>query len=349
MTQQKVTIRDVARVAGLSVASVSRALSGVRRVRPEIAQRVTEAADVLGYRPHSVARALSLGSTSTIGLVVPDILSPFFPALAEAIERSLRSAGLSMLLMNSENDPDWERSCLSELIDRRVDGLLISATHRTKSRQAIEDAARLLPLVQVDRFASPHVDRVYTDPVKTVRLSVEHMAAQDFRTFAFVGAKSSASPAMGRRVAFQRVTRTFDPGASARVLTGDFSMDWGYEAAKLIAQRWPEVDAVVCANDLIALGVVQGSVDLGRDVPNDLAVTGCDDTFFSGAARPTVTSIAQPVWEIARSGIDLLHQLPSRRGPVSIQLEPELRVRGSTVRQPVTSRSVDLCGKAIHG
>ena len=86
----------------------------------------------------------------------------------------------------------------------------------------------------------------------------------------------------------------FDPGATGRVLTSDFSMDWGYEAAKVIANRWPQVDAVVSANDLIALGVIQGSVDLGRSVPQDLAVTGCDDTFFSGVSRPTVTSVAQP-------------------------------------------------------
>ena len=119
---------------GLSVASVSRALSGARPVRPEVGQRVEEAAAALGYRPNPVARALSLGSTSTIGLIVPDMLNPFFPQLADAVERALRSADLSMLLMNAENDPAWEKNCISQLSDRRVDGLLISATHRVKSR-----------------------------------------------------------------------------------------------------------------------------------------------------------------------------------------------------------------------
>ncbi len=332
MTQAKVTVRDVARAAGLSVASVSRALSGARRVRPEVAQRVAQAAEALGYRPDPVARALSLGATASIGLVVPDIMTPFFPALAEAVERTLRSAGLSMLLMNAENDPVWEEGCISELVDRRVDGLLISATHRINSREAIEKAANSLPVVQIDRYATSSVDRVVTDPLKTVRLCVDHMAAQGCSTFAFVGAKSSASPAMARRLAFQRITRALDPGATGRVLTSDFSMDWGYEAAKVIANRWPQVDAVVCANDLIALGMIQGSVDLGRSVPQDLAVTGCDDTFFSGVSRPTVTSIAQPVWELARTGIDLLARPSKKRQPQSIELDPVLHVRGSTVR-----------------
>jgi LacI family transcriptional regulator len=341
----KVTVRDVARAAGLSVASVSRALSGARPVRPDVARRVAEAAEALGYRPDPVARALSIGSTSSIGLVVPDIMNPFFPALAAAVERALRSAGLSMLLMNAENDPDWEKRCISELLSRRIDGLLVSATHRTSSRQAIEEAARIVPVVQIDRFASPYVHRVVTDPVKTVRLCVDHMASQGCSTFAFVGAESSASPARARQRAFERLARALDPAVPARVLTSDFSVDWGYTAAKLIANRWPEVDAVVCANDLIALGVIQGSVDLGRDIPGDFSVTGCDDTFFSGISRPTVTSIAQPVSEMARTAIDLLARYGSETSPLSIKLAPELYVRGSTVRPSfadMTSENSDL-------
>lgn len=330
MKPSTVTVRDVARAAGLSVASVSRALSGTRRVSPEVARRVAKAADSLNYKPHFVARALSLGSTSTVGLIVPDILNPFFPVLAEAIERTLKSEGLSMLLMNSENDANAERDCIAQLIDRRVDGLLISATHRIRSRPAIEQSAKVIPVVQVDRFATSNVDRVVTDPVKTVLLPIEHMAAQGRRNFAFVGAQSSASPAMARRVAFQRLVRNFDAEAPDRVLTSDFSLDWGYEAAKAIARRWPEVDAVVCANDLVALGLVQGSIDLGRHVPQDLAVTGCDDTFLNRVIRPTITSVAQPVWEIARHAVDLLGRPASSRKPLAIELAPELHARGST-------------------
>jgi LacI family transcriptional regulator len=233
--------------------------------------------------------------------------------------------------MNAENDPAWEKNCISELTNRRVDGLLISATHRVKSREAIEEAADVIPVVQIDRYASPNVDRVVTDPVETVQLCVDHMAAQGCTAFAFVGAERSASPAMARRRAFERVIRDYDPDARARVLTGDFSLGWGYESAKVVADRWPEVDAVVCANDLIALGVVQGSIDLGRDIPRELAITGCDDTFFSGVSRPTITSIAQPLLGMARTGIDLLAGSDRERQPVSIELAPELHIRGSTV------------------
>jgi LacI family transcriptional regulator len=345
--QPKATVRDVARAAGLSVASVSRALSGARTVRPDVARRVTEAADALGYKPDHVARALSLGSTSSIGLVVPDIMNPFFPALADAVERSLRSAGLSMLLMNAENDPEWEKRCILELIARRVDGLLVSATHRTSSRRTIEEAAKVVPIVQIDRFASPNVHRVVTDPAKTVELCVDHMANRGCSTFAFVGAESSASPALARKRAFERVAKRLYPAAPPRVLTADFSVNWGYSAAKMIAKGWPEVDAVVCANDLIALGIIQGSVDLGRDIPREIAVTGCDDMFFSAVSRPTVTSVAQPVSEMAHVAIELLARHNSETGPQLMELEPLLRVRGSTDRLTLADFGAE--GADLHG
>ena len=130
------------------------------------------------------------------------------------------------------------------------------------------------------------------------------------------------------------------------MLTSDFSWDWGYESAKLIANRWPEVDAVVCANDLIALGVVQGSIELGRDIPGELAITGCDDTFFSGVSRPTITSIAQPVWAIASTGIDLLARSTREGRPISIELAPELHIRASTVPRDSTEPAAGASRRA---
>ena len=165
--------------------------------------------------------------------------------------------------------------------------------------------------------------------------------------FRLRGREDSASPAIARRKAFERVTRDYDPAARARVLTSDFSWDWGYESAKVIANRWPEVDAVVCANDLIALGVVQGSIDLGRDIPGELAITGCDDTFFSGVSRPTITSIAQPVWAIASTGIDLLARSTRERQPISIELAPELHIHASTVPRDSTEPTARAAALAL--
>jgi LacI family transcriptional regulator len=330
----KITVRDVAREAGLSVASVSRTLTGARPVRPEIADRVRQAATKLNYEPDYLGRSLSLRKTATIGLIVPDIASPFFPALAQAIESALRANGLTLLLMDAQNDPAWELDCVHELLARRVDGLLISPCHRTKSRPAVLAAASRVPIAQIDRYATAAAHRVTTDPAATIHLAVSHLVSQGCRSFAFVGAMGSASPAFDRKRSYQRLIAKVDANAPRRTLDGTFTADWGFEAAELILRRWPTVDAVICANDLIALGLVQGLLDHGRTIPAQIAVTGCDDTYFATASRPAITSVAQPVKEMAERAVSLVTTDDSTPAPGVFQLSPTLHPRASTQRTP---------------
>jgi len=332
VSRTKTTIRDVARESGLSVASVSRALSGSRPVTPAVATLVDEVARRLGYRPDHVAQSLSTGRTATVGLVLPDISSPFFPALAGAIEKTLRMSGLTMLLMSAENDPEWEKKCVADLVARRIDGLLISPSHRFRSRPTIDDAMARIPVVQVDRYASTRAHRVVTDATAAIQLVLKHMTQQGYQHFAFVGAKSSASSAWARSRAYRRLIPSIDPQGAERTVTGEFTVDFGQRSAEYIFARWPDVDAVACANDLIALGFIQAAIGLGRDVPGDVAVSGCDDTFFSTVTHPTITSVVQPVRDIARKAIDLLVGNEQINRPAVVELMPELQVRTSTVR-----------------
>lgn len=331
MNPAKVTIRDVARESGLSVASVSRALSGSRPVTPAVARLADDVARRLGYRPDHVAQSLSTGRTATVGLVLPDISSPFFPALAGAIEKTLRMSGLTMLLMSTENDPEWEKKCVADLVARRIDGLLISPSHRFRSRPTIEDAMGRVPVVQVDRYASTRAHTVVTDATATIQLVLQHMTQQGYRRFAFVGAKSSASSASARSRAYRRLIPPIDPQGAGRTVIGEFTVDFGRRSAEYVFAHWPDVDAVVCANDLIALGFIQAAIGLGRGVPGDVAVSGCDDTFFSTVSHPTITSVVQPVWDIARKALDLLVGGEQVNRPAVVELMPELRVRASTV------------------
>jgi LacI family transcriptional regulator len=333
VANRKVTVRDVARHTGLSVASVSRALSGSRPVTAEVAEIVLAAAEELGYQPDHLARALSVGRTSTVGLVVPDITTPFFSMLADAVERVLRKEGLAMLLMNAQNDPEWERECVELLLARRIDGLMISPTHQAKSARTVQEAASRLPVVQIDRYATAKVTRIITDPLQTIALSVDHLREQGRSTFAFVGAESSASTAATRLRAYERLMADDPNGSAARVLTGRFTTDWGYECSGVIVERWPDVDAVICANDLIALGVIQGFQALRRDVPTDVAVTGCDDTLFSAISRPTVTSVAQPLAGLAEAALEALQGQSQDETTKLVSLAPTLHIRGSSVTQ----------------
>ncbi|MET1086833.1 MAG: LacI family DNA-binding transcriptional regulator [Arthrobacter sp.] len=328
MTNKKVTVVEVAEAAGLSVASVSRALSGSRPVTPEVAELVKNAAASLGYEPDKLARSLRMGKTSTVGLVVPDLASPFFPLLAYGVEKALDSQGLSMIVMNADNDPKRERHCIEELISRRIDALLISPTHRIESKSAVENAASRIPVVQIDRYATSRVASIVTDPRRTVQLAYEHMRQRGGDAFAFIGATSASSAAHDRLSEYRIAMKEHSPPSGERLIVGEFSFDWGHEAGRRVIEQWPELNAIICANDLIALGVIHGLQECGRSVPESVMVTGCDDTFFSTVSRPSVTSVAQPITEIATLAVAALRDgtiLPTRTA-----VAPELRVRQST-------------------
>jgi LacI family transcriptional regulator len=326
------TMQDVAREAGVSVASVSRALSGARQVRDDVLENVQRAASKLGYQLDPIARALRSGRSGAVGLVVPDIASPFFPALASSLERGLRETGTSMFLLSAQNDPDLERECVDQLLTRRVDKILISPVHHARSRQIIDQARSSASIVQVDRYASLRTHRVLTDPRQTVGLVLDHMASQGCTRFAFVGAADSASVSISRLAAYRTKIKQIDASGIERTLTGDYSLGWGHEAANRILRHWPEVDAVVCGNDLIALGVIQELLKQGRDVPKDVAVTGCDDSVFSSTSRPSITSVEQPVTAMAVHAIGLLSD-HFNEDPVTALLEPKLNIRESTLRK----------------
>ena len=332
-----VTIREVATAAGVSTATVSRVLSGRDTVNPELAGRVQAAAQRLGYRTNRVARALRRQSTQTIGLVVPDITNPFFPAVVQAVERALREAGLSLLLCDAGNDVAAEAELVRNLFDHQIDGLLISVCDRIASRQAVRLAASRLPLIQIDRRALGGMPFVGVDQAGAMRHIVDHLRQQGCRRYAYVTPHPVISTAKERLDEFGRLVRPLDPTVDERVYMGDFSLGWGHEAASRIAGRQPLPDAIVCANDLNAVGVIRALRDHGIDVPGDVAVTGFDDTVLAVASQPQLTTVRQPLKDLGREAVAVLcaaiadPALPPR----SAVLGAELVVRESS-RRPST-------------
>ncbi|GAA2643993.1 LacI family DNA-binding transcriptional regulator [Streptomyces lunalinharesii] len=332
----EVTLRDVARAAGCSVATVSRVLAGTRPVGAETARAVRAAADRLGYRPNEVARALRSRSTGTVGLVLPQITNPFFPSLVRELEHALHAEGRAVLLADCDDDPATEATRIAALLDRRVDALLLIPVDERRSRDAVAAAAARVPLVLLDRGCGPGVaDSVAVDNAAGMALVLEHLAATGRRRPCFVGAAGTASAAVERRVAYAAGAAALDPAAPQRTVLGDFSVEWGRAAVDRIWSARP--DAVVCANDLIAAGALQRLRQLGADVPGEVAVTGFDDVPLAGLADPALTTVRQPVAELAAEAARLLaHRpaaapIPGPRRPVrTVRLAPELVVRGSS-------------------
>jgi LacI family transcriptional regulator len=335
--QDRATIHDVARLAGVSIASVSRALTGARKVRPDVAMRVRQAAEQLGYEPDQVGRSLRRQETQTIGLVIADITNPFFPALIQAVEGVAREAGLGLLLADAANDPAAEAQATRLLLGRRVDAMIITPVDRHRSAATIAEAARSVPVVQLDRFADPHAHYVGMDHGRAIADVLAHLVGAGRANLALIGSDPSVSTSWERQLAFTEQAAAIDPLAPERVLVGSYSVEWGREAAGQIIERWPEVDALVCANDLIGLGVLQELHRRGIVIPRRVAVTGFDNTLLATASEPPLTSVNQPVAKMAEQAIDIVTKASDLHTPVQLRLPAQLITRASSGGRGVAS------------
>jgi LacI family transcriptional regulator len=329
----EITIRDVAARAGVSVATASRALSGSRPVSASNQRVVTKAADTLGYRKNRIAAALRRQVSDTIGLVVPQINNPFFPALIESVHTELQATTKQLLLCDSMQNPHEEKQRLQALLDHQVDGILISPCDPVNSLGAVRATASRVPIVQLDRRVSGEAsDWVGVDDAVSMRLIAEHIAGLGAQSAIFVGAEPSSSSSARLRLA-----GFADAAAQAGVTTllpllGDFTTCWGVAAARLIVEASPPPDAVVCANDLIALGLLRQLAHTGIQVPRDVLVTGFDDIAAAELSIPSLTTIRQPYDALAHEALRLLterYEQPDGPGQ-SIAVSPQLIVREST-------------------
>lgn len=326
------TLRDVARLAGVHPATASRALSGARPVKPELALAVQRAADSLNYSVNPIGRALKQRATGTVGMVVPDIANPFFPAMVRAIEGALATEGLGLFLCDANDSARVEAARVEALLRRQVDGLIISPVHSELSRPAILAASRRVPVIQVDRVIDVPTDVVAVDQAKIITMIVEHLRSTGRARLAFVTSGESISPMAERLAAYQRAVG--DAEGAHRVYARDLSVDWGTKAAAaMLADRDSLPDGVVCANDLIAIGVMRALRAAGIQIPRDVAVAGVDDTPLAQVTEPALTSVRQPVGQLGEEVVRML--LIRRRAPADsprrLILSPELVVRGSTV------------------
>jgi LacI family transcriptional regulator len=330
-----VTIREVADAAGVSTATVSRALSGVQTVDPQLVERVRRSAESLGYRANRVARALRRQSTQTVGVIVPDMTHPFFPTVIQAVERELRQGGLSLLLCDAGNDVAIEAELVRNMLDHQVDGLLICACNRTVSQPAIGQAASRMPLLQIGRRITADLPYVGVDHEDTMSQVVGHLTGAGCRSFGYIGPGAGATPSGERLQAFLALVRPLDPAALDRTYLGGHSIAWGREAAERLLAGGPLPDAIVCASDDVAAGALQVLRERGVRVPDDVMLTGFGDTVVAEVSEPRLTSVRQPLEEVGVQAVAALQAaIGSGQPPRSAVLKAALVARDST-RKPV--------------
>jgi LacI family transcriptional regulator len=330
-----VSVRDVAVAAGVSLGTVSNVLNRPERVAPATVERVNAAIAQLGFVRNDAARQLRAGRSRSIGLVVLDVSNPFFTDVARGAEQRAAEDGLSILLGNSDESSSREGGYLDLFEQQRVHGVLISPI--------ADDLPRLrtlrghdIPVVLVDREASDRTfSSVAVDDVAGGRTALEHLAQTGRRRIAFVGGPLSirqvADRLSGARAAASAnadVQLEYVPTTSLTVRAG---AEAGAELVARDAASRPQ--AILAANDLVSIGVLQATTSLGMRVPGDIAIVGYDDIDFASTAIVPLTSMRQPAALIGRTAVDLL--LAEAQGgegfePRQIVYQPELVVREST-------------------
>lgn len=301
------TMNDVARVAEVSIATVSHVINGTRFVSPERVERVQTAMRELDYTPDANARSLRVGRTETIGLVVPDNTNPFFAELARWIEDAGFEAGYTTILGNSNERPDRERRYIATLLSKRVDGLIITPTARSDDAALTASLHRTrIPIVLMDREMDlPVADVVLYDDAAGSGEVARHLLELGHTRFACV-AEPSGVPAErveGFRQALREAGVNLDEDA---VVPGDFHFAGGREATARLLSTGTPFTALFAANDLMAAGAIRelGAHDLS--VPHDVSVVGFDDAPIAEMVSPPLTTVRQPLRDMAEVAVSLL-------------------------------------------
>jgi len=329
------SIKDVAALAGVSMSTVSNVLNNPARVGADSLDRVQRAIEQLGFVRNAAARQLRVGHSKLLGLALININNPFFTDVATGVEEAAREAGYSVLLGNSASRPDGETGFLELFEKQQVDGVLIVPSGDVLDK--LDGMRRRgTPAVLIDRVDDRRAfSSVSTDDVAGGTLAAKHLLSLGRRNLWFIGGLLSVKQMHDRLEGFRGMIANY-PGVTLRVETGAFidatsGLEYGRAIASLPVEQRP--DAIFAANDMLALGVIQGLTATGFRVPQDVAVIGYDDIVFSAAAAIPLTSIRQPSRRMGSAAATLLIEEladPQNFRSRSIVYEPQLVVRAST-------------------
>ncbi|MBG0851383.1 LacI family DNA-binding transcriptional regulator [Streptomyces spinoverrucosus] len=331
----QIGMTEVAARAGVSVTTVSHVLSGRRPVAERTRARVLEVIDELGYQPNSLAQGLRTRRTMTVGLIVPDLTNPFYPMVLRGLDDVLVPAGYRTVVCNTDGSREQETLFLRDMATRRVDGVVIAPFQL--ARKDLLAHRRLMPLVRLGGalpFDADLGDLIRSDDEGGMAQAVRYLLEQGRHRVAYIGGARHAGPSDRREAGFRRAINEVEHVVDEDlVVRGEFTRDAGREAAEALLDRDDRPDAIACANDLIAIGVLDAARKRGLRVPEDLAVTGYDDIDAASLVHPALTTVVNPAREVGRAcGQALLRQLTAEEAEAA---EPshELVIANTLVRR----------------
>jgi LacI family transcriptional regulator len=334
------TIRDIARLAGVSVATVSGVLNNKPTVKPALVDRVKKAMDALDYHPDQVARSLRMRHTNTVGMVIADVTNPFFTDVIRGVEKEAQSNGYSVILCDSNEDPALERHYLSTLFSRRVDGVLLAPTSSPSAHEP--RVHKRFPIVLIDRIPLGYTgDAVMTDSFSAAYDGTRHLIELGHRQIAIITGQLNLSNGLDRLEGFRKALQEEHLALPDKyVQQGDFQLESGYRSGLELMRLPVPPTAIFSCNNKMTLGLMRALGELHVRCPDAVSVLGFDDFEWSAYFTPRLTTIAQASNEMGRQAMRLLLRklqatpgndgLPNESPETTVKLKAELRVRDST-------------------
>jgi DNA-binding LacI/PurR family transcriptional regulator len=345
-------IREVAKKAGVSTATVSRVVNGTVPVSALIERQVRSAIKSLGYYPNTHARTLGSGRSHMYGLIISDIANPFFPDIVKFFERIAVEHGQEVLIANTDYQPHRMEVCVRRMLERRVDGVAIMTSEMDSKLVQLLNK-RGIPVVLLDTgHVGPHISNVFIDYANGIEQAIEHLISFRHKRIAFVSGPPNLASAKTRSNAFALSLERKGLSLSADYMQiGNHRIDGGQSAmAKLLKLRQPPT-AVMASNDLTAIGMMREIHAAGLNVPRDISVLGFDDIEISNFLQPTLTTIRVPRAEIGVNAFNALYFANHRRGNggTEYRISTELVIRDSTgLVSPHSRRPSEISGRRVR-
>lgn len=332
----KATINQIAKLAGVSTATVSNVINDKReKVSDKTRERVNQIIKEEGYILNRVASSMVTKRTKTLGLIIPDITNPFFPELARGVEDFASANDYTVILCNSDNKLEKEESYIEMLQEKMVDGIIITASRARLSLDGkLKDSS--VPIVSVDREISglDASGQIIVDNEEGEYTAVKYLLEKGYRKIVHLSGPMSLKTAQNRYKGFLKAYKEMGINPIENHLyVGDYSTEWGYEASKKIIENKESVECFTCGNDLIALGVYRTMHECKIKVPDEIGIVGYDDIYMASIVTPALTTVRQPSYEMGYKAAELIINkiLHGNSFKIERTLKAELVIRESTI------------------
>ncbi|MER2169621.1 MAG: LacI family DNA-binding transcriptional regulator [Psychrobacillus psychrodurans] len=324
--KQLANIRDVAKEAGVSVASVSRYLNKKGYISEEAKKKVQSAIELLGYKPNLVARSLSTKQTNLIGLIVPDITNPFFPELARAVEDVALSYGYTVILCNSDEEAEKEINYIEMLKQKYVAGFIVATNQLQASHYEDLD----IPIVALDRMIHDSIPTVSSNNIEGARLGTSYLLEQNCQNIVFMRGPSGLGPADDRLAGFLEAIEGKD--ITSHIIECPFNFEHSERIAKKFLTEIEGIDGIFASTDVSAAGALKAAYSLGISVPSNVQIIGFDGIALAGMLTPGLTTVAQDIYKLGAIAMRMLIKKIEdiELDDKVIQVPVELVVRGTT-------------------